>query len=215
MVALTVKHVVRSDDVAIDDGTVLHMFGSSSAATTFVTATSATVTATAATDIINHTTHGETTSGFVVVLSNSGGGLPAPLVANTVYYGIYVAAGTYKLATSFSNAIAGTAIDITTAGTGTHTAVLGSFNLPNTLPIVLDSTAKGQQFRLNSSNWRFTAFGAAHQLQTTVALLPAAGNSGRRAFVTDATATTFASTVAGGGANRVPVYDDGSNWKIG
>ncbi len=49
----------------------------------------------------------------------------------------------------------------------------------------------------------------------TVAQLPAAGSSGRRLFVTDATVTTFASIVVGGGANRVPIYDDGTNWRIG
>lgn len=51
----------------------------------------------------------------------------------------------------------------------------------------------------------------------TVATLPAAATAGAggTAFVTDATATTFASTVAGGGANKVPVYSDGANWKIG
>jgi hypothetical protein len=50
-----------------------------------------------------------------------------------------------------------------------------------------------------------------------VANLPSAATSGvgSRAFVSDATATTFASTVAGGGANNVPVYSDGTNWKIG
>lgn len=49
----------------------------------------------------------------------------------------------------------------------------------------------------------------------TVATLPAAGHVGARNFVTDANATTFASVVAGGGANKVPVYDDGTNWRIG
>ena len=51
----------------------------------------------------------------------------------------------------------------------------------------------------------------------TVATLPSAVTSGTgaRAFVSDANATTFASTVAGGGANKVPVYSDGTNWKIG
>jgi hypothetical protein len=51
----------------------------------------------------------------------------------------------------------------------------------------------------------------------TVATLPSAATSGSgaRAFVSDAKATTFASTVAGGGANFVPVYSDGANWKIG
>lgn len=50
---------------------------------------------------------------------------------------------------------------------------------------------------------------------TTVATLPAVGNKGARGFVTDATSTTFASAVAGGGANNVPVYDDGTIWRIG
>jgi hypothetical protein len=52
---------------------------------------------------------------------------------------------------------------------------------------------------------------------TTVSGLPSAATAGTgaRAFVTDATATTFASTVAGGGSNKVPVYSDGTNWKIG
>jgi hypothetical protein len=52
---------------------------------------------------------------------------------------------------------------------------------------------------------------------TTVALLPSAATvgAGARNFVTDATATTFHSTVAGGGANKVPVVSDGTNWLIG
>lgn len=51
----------------------------------------------------------------------------------------------------------------------------------------------------------------------TVANLPSAATAGAgaRAMVSDATATTFASTVAGGGANIVPCYSDGTNWKIG
>ena len=52
---------------------------------------------------------------------------------------------------------------------------------------------------------------------TTVASLPSAATAGTgaRSFVTDATATTFLSTVAGGGTNRVPVVSDGTNWLIG
>jgi len=52
---------------------------------------------------------------------------------------------------------------------------------------------------------------------TTVASLVAAATAGAgaRAFVTDATATTFMSTVAGGGSNAVPVVSDGTNWLIG
>ena len=52
---------------------------------------------------------------------------------------------------------------------------------------------------------------------TTVANLASAATvgAGSRAFVTDATATTFLSTVAGGGSNKVPVVSDGTNWLIG
>ena len=51
----------------------------------------------------------------------------------------------------------------------------------------------------------------------TVANLAAAATAGAgaRAFVTDANATTFLSTVAAGGANKVPVVSDGTNWLIG
>lgn len=49
----------------------------------------------------------------------------------------------------------------------------------------------------------------------TVATLPAATTKGQRAFVSDATVTTFASIVAGSGSNFVPVFADGTNWRIG
>ena len=50
-----------------------------------------------------------------------------------------------------------------------------------------------------------------------VSALPSAvtEGGGTRRFVSDANATTFASIVAGGGANFVPVYSDGTNWRIG
>lgn len=48
----------------------------------------------------------------------------------------------------------------------------------------------------------------------TVAALPI-GSEGMRAFVSDATATTFGTIVVGNGANKVPVYSDGANWRIG
>jgi hypothetical protein len=50
-----------------------------------------------------------------------------------------------------------------------------------------------------------------------VANLPSAAESGSgaRAFVSDATSPTFGATVVGGGAVKVPVYSDGTNWKVG
>ena len=47
--------------------------------------------------------------------------LPAGLATATDYYVIKVSDTTFKLATSYANAVAGTAINITDAGTGTHT----------------------------------------------------------------------------------------------
>jgi hypothetical protein len=47
----------------------------------------------------------------------------------------------------------------------------------------------------------------------TVATLPTP-TTGMRCYVTDATATTFYSTVSGGGANIVPVFYNGTNWVI-
>lgn len=47
--------------------------------------------------------------------------LPAPLATATDYYVIKASDSTFQLATTFANAIAGTEIDITTTGTGTHT----------------------------------------------------------------------------------------------
>jgi len=51
----------------------------------------------------------------------------------------------------------------------------------------------------------------------TVATLPSAVTSGKgaRSFVTDALAPAFGSTVIAGGAVAVPVYSDGTNWKVG
>jgi hypothetical protein len=51
----------------------------------------------------------------------------------------------------------------------------------------------------------------------TVATLPSAVTSGKgaRAFVTDALLPAFGATVATGGAVAVPVYSDGTNWKVG
>lgn len=73
---------------------------------------------------------------------------------------------------------------------------------------------------LGSSSFRFAnAYfgGTVKSGSYTVATLPSASASGAgaRAFVTDATATTFASIAAGGGTNKVPVVSDGTNWIIG
>jgi len=47
--------------------------------------------------------------------------LPAPLATATDYYVIRLSDTTFSLATTYANSVAGTAINITTTGTGTHT----------------------------------------------------------------------------------------------
>lgn len=49
------------------------------------------------------------------------GTLPSPIVINTTYYVIAVSSTTIQVASSLANAIAGTEIDLTTAGTGNST----------------------------------------------------------------------------------------------
>ncbi len=77
-------------------------------------------TATAATDICTTATAHGLTTGAKVTLTTTGT-LPAGLATATTYYIIVISATTFKLSTSQANALAGTAIDITDAGTGTHT----------------------------------------------------------------------------------------------
>jgi hypothetical protein len=78
-----------------------------------------TFTADAGTDILTHTNINLIRYTRVQVSTTTT--LPAGLAAATDYYVIKVSDTTIKLATSYANAVAGTAIDITSAGTGTHT----------------------------------------------------------------------------------------------
>jgi hypothetical protein len=78
-----------------------------------------TFTADAGTDIITHTNINLMHLSRVQVSTTTT--LPAGLSAATDYYVIKVSDLTCQLATSYANALAGTAINITDAGTGTHT----------------------------------------------------------------------------------------------
>lgn len=50
-----------------------------------------------------------------------------------------------------------------------------------------------------------------------IADLPPASDvlTGTRAFVTDASNSTFSDVVVAGGSFIIPVYSDGSNWRLG
>lgn len=63
----------------------------------------------------------------VFIPQGMAGPIAAPLIAGTTYYLILVDAHTVKLATSYSNAMAGTAIDLTTQGGGSAMGLAGSW----------------------------------------------------------------------------------------
>ena len=72
--------------------------------------------------------------------------------------------------------------------------------------------------KIDALNTQLMASGVVPPLVNyTVATLPSAVTSGAgaRSFVTDALGPTFGATVVTGGAVAVPVYSDGTNWKVG
>lgn len=94
-------------------------------ATTNTLGQSDTFTADASTDIITFTSTANFPSNLLTgtrMRLTTTTTLPAGLATATDYYYIRVSDSTGKLATSYTNAVAGTAINITDAGTGTHTA---------------------------------------------------------------------------------------------
>ncbi len=92
------------------------------------------------------------------------------------------------------------------------------------LPIYSTGNGDARKISLTAfANWLSTAFSSltvasyVKVTPVTVANLPSAAvaGAGARAFVTDATSTTFHALAVGGGANSVPVFVDGSQWRIG
>lgn len=72
-------------------------------------------------DTLTATAHGLRTGDGPYQVSNSGGALPGGLSALTNYWVIRTGVNTFKLATSYANALAETAVALSTDGTGTHT----------------------------------------------------------------------------------------------
>jgi hypothetical protein len=80
-----------------------------------------TFTTTHASELVNSTAHGLVTGDGPIRLRTTADDLPAGYSAETDYWVIYVSSSTFKLATSYDNAVAGTAVSISDDGTGTHT----------------------------------------------------------------------------------------------
>lgn len=96
----------------------------SAEATTNTLGQSDTFSADAATDVCTYTSTASIPSNILTgtrVRLTTTTTLPAGLALATDYYVIKVTDSTFKLANSYANAVAGTQINITDAGTGTHT----------------------------------------------------------------------------------------------
>ena len=80
------------------------------------------------TDIITLGSTALLTTGMPIIFTSTTT-VPAGLTSGTVYYAIVLSSMTIKVATSVANAEAGTAVDITSQGTGTHTITSGAHTL--------------------------------------------------------------------------------------
>lgn len=105
------------------------------AAGTAIDLTSVGYSQTFATTAVNTTTEVITLAGNLQIVTGtpisftSTTTVPGGLTAGTQYYAIKVTNSTFKVATSEANAIAGTAINLTSQGTGTHTINAGNHTL--------------------------------------------------------------------------------------
>lgn len=120
-----------------------------------------TFTADSGTDVLTTSSaHGKATGDGPVCVRNVGGALPSGLSALTDYWLIVTGASTVKLATSSANALLGTAIDITTNGTGTNYLEIGvPYRRPRTYAV-------GSQLKSADLNDNFDAWKAVYALLT-------------------------------------------------
>lgn len=159
--------------------------------------------------VITRAAHGYSI-GEAVIFTNAGGALPTGINSGVTYY--IIAAGFTSGQFEIAATPGGAAINTTGSSTGTQTVASATAQQA----AVTAMTIKG--------GTQSVVFGSSIVAATTVRTTPvlvanlgtaASAGAGARWFVTDANATTFASIVTGGGANGVPVYSDGTNWRIG
>jgi hypothetical protein len=112
----------------------------------------------------------------------------------TLTFGQSTAAQTVNIATGITAAATTKAVNIGTAGNATSTTNIAIGSTTGTSTTTVNGLLKLQTY--------------------LVANLPT-GSAGAKSFVTDALTPTFGSAVVGGGAVGVPVYHDGTSWKVG
>jgi len=103
-------------------------------------------------------------------------------------------------------------------------SAVDSLSAGDSVPVYAQSQGDARKFSLTTLvaylSTAFSTLSASSYIKVatvTVANLPSAATAGAgaRATVSDANATTFNSVVAGSGANTVPVFSDGTAWRIG
>jgi hypothetical protein len=168
---------------------------------------------------VSETTHGRTV-GEKVYLTTTGV-LPGGLSASTTYYIIVTDANTIKFATTYANARAGTAVDITSAaGGGTHTVNYGGwvFNSPAT--VYTNLAQPGFYAHKNGSDQTWNAAGdtpAKVTFGTQRWFQGASGDYASSTYTVPAAGLwmvsaqlTFEDTTTGGYEYRLFVYKNGS-----
>jgi hypothetical protein len=144
-------------------------------------------------------------------LKYADGSLPAigQIVANVTISVVYN--GTFWELQAISTASQSITGNLSIAGT---LDVTGATVLHSTLAVTSSASASALSATTTVAAGTMVSTGA-----TTVGALPAAAsNAYARYFVTDATvaaAGNFGNVPVGGGGNKVPVYSDGTNWRIG
>lgn len=99
-------------------------------------------------NVLSRTAHGLKTGDGPIQATNTGGALPSGMSAATDYWCIRLDDDTFSIATSLANALAGTAVTLSGAGTGTHTfSDTASTKRPED-PFLVTADAAGEWFSL-------------------------------------------------------------------
>ncbi len=97
-------------------------------------------------NILTAVGHGLAT-GQLVSLINVGGALPAGLSTLTNYWVIYLSANTFSLASSLAGALAGSAVTVSGAGTGTHTVIAWQIGVEaDNIDTITNAIAVGESY---------------------------------------------------------------------
>jgi hypothetical protein len=174
-----------------------------------------------------------------ITIGNSSGNSTISMGLSTADQTVNIATGntglgvtkTVNIGTGASGASSSTGINIGTT-TGPNTITLGQTTATQTVNIGTGVTAASTTKTINigtagnassttniniglSTNTSTTTVNGTLRQQTyLVANLPT-GIAGAQSFVTNALTPAFGSAVVGGGAVGVPVYHDGTSWKVG